>query len=237
MFKSSFPLPLQPLFLPSPLPFSLPPPFSLSSFLSCPSSPSPFLHLHVCPILLSLLTSLPFFPHHTSPSLLSFPSLFLPLSLSSPSYIPLSPFFPLSLFFPCSISRPSLTHLISMFLNVTKSQCSIFSTSTTPQGYIRPRTFLLLTSTIAFDPTTAKGMVSCIKQHTARISYHTQRGKSTQFYLKHTCSIHSSKRKNSTTCLHLNVDWSYLHQGIQGSLLPFPPSLEKQVKRNTSADG
>ena len=39
-----------------------------------------------------------------------------------------------------------------------KSQCSGFSTSTTPHGYIRPRTLRPLTSMIWFDPTTANGI-------------------------------------------------------------------------------
>ncbi len=51
-------------------------------------------------------------------------------------------------------------YLMSMFLRVVKSQCSMFSTSATPQGYILPRTFLLFTSMTVLLPTTANGIAS-----------------------------------------------------------------------------
>ena len=52
------------------------------------------------------------------------------------------------------------TH-ISMVRSLRKSQCSGFSTSTTPQGYRRPRTDFPLTSIICVLPTMANGMLSC----------------------------------------------------------------------------
>lgn len=53
---------------------------------------------------------------------------------------------------------------ISMVLSLMKSQWSGFSTSTTPHGYIRPLTFLPLTSITVLAPITAKGTASC-KSH------------------------------------------------------------------------
>jgi len=38
--------------------------------------------------------------------------------------------------------------------------------STTPQGYMRPRTLLPFTSSIVLLPTTANGMASCTKNET-----------------------------------------------------------------------
>lgn len=49
---------------------------------------------------------------------------------------------------------------ISMVLSLMKSQWSGFSTSTTPHGYIRPLTFLPLTSITVLAPITAKGTAS-----------------------------------------------------------------------------
>ena len=53
-----------------------------------------------------------------------------------------------------------VTNLINMLRSTTKSQWSRLSTSATPQGYTRPRTFLLLASTIELLPTTANGILS-----------------------------------------------------------------------------
>ena len=44
--------------------------------------------------------------------------------------------------------------------SLIKSQCSGFSTSTTPHGYRRPRTLRPRTSITVFDPTTANGTAS-----------------------------------------------------------------------------
>ena len=50
---------------------------------------------------------------------------------------------------------------MSMVLSLMKSQWSGFSTSTTPQGYIRPLTLRPFTSMIELAPTTAKGTAFC----------------------------------------------------------------------------
>ena len=44
-----------------------------------------------------------------------------------------------------------------MVRSLTKSLCSMFSISTTPHGYSRPRTFLPRTSNVCVEPTTANG--------------------------------------------------------------------------------
>ena len=52
-------------------------------------------------------------------------------------------------------------YLMRIVLRATKSQCSSFSMSTTPQGYFRPRVLLISGPTgysrIVLEPTTAKG--------------------------------------------------------------------------------
>ena len=50
--------------------------------------------------------------------------------------------------------------VISIVLNLTKSQWAGFSTSTIPQGYCLPLIFFPFISTIALAPTTANGMDS-----------------------------------------------------------------------------
>ena len=52
-------------------------------------------------------------------------------------------------------------YLMSMFLSLTKSQWSLFSTSTTPHGYSRPRTLFPLTSSSVLLPTIENGIDSC----------------------------------------------------------------------------
>jgi len=53
---------------------------------------------------------------------------------------------------------------MSIALSLMKSQCSGFSTSTTPHGYMRPLTRRDLTSITVFDPITANGTASCFTQ-------------------------------------------------------------------------
>ena len=50
---------------------------------------------------------------------------------------------------------------INMVLSLMKSQCSGFSTSTTPHGYILPLIFLPRISIVVLDPTTANGTAFC----------------------------------------------------------------------------
>ena len=59
-----------------------------------------------------------------------------------------------------STSCRSCMWVISILLSLMKSQCSGFSTSTMPQGYCLPLTFLPATSTIALAPQTANGILS-----------------------------------------------------------------------------
>ena len=65
---------------------------------------------------------------------------------------------------------------MSIVRSLMKSQCSGFSTSTTPHGYMRPLTRLDLTSITVFDPITANGTAACntkTPSHTALAQHGT----------------------------------------------------------------
>lgn len=68
------------------------------------------------------------------------------------------------------------TH-ISIVRSLMKSQWSGFSTSTTPQGYSRPRTFRPRTSNNVFAPQTANGTASfsCLTWKYITVHFHSSK--------------------------------------------------------------
>jgi len=62
---------------------------------------------------------------------------------------------------------------MSIARSLMKSQCSGFSTSTTPHGYMRPLTRRDLTSITVFDPITANGTAACDTEKQSKIRYVT----------------------------------------------------------------
>lgn len=88
---------------------------------------------------------------------------------------------------PCIPPSHLHTHLINMLRSLTKSQWSLFSTSTTPQGYSRPRTRFPFTSSSVLLPTMEKGTDS----YTHKVQQYTswQGNKATHLQIPYLCAI------------------------------------------------